>query len=252
MNNDTLLQIPLIKEKYGPSFLFSIVLHGILILLIIFAGSLLPPRVIAIGPSGLGGGNDGEIPSVGVVSDLSGGKGMIKSGVNPAAPARNVEPQVEKAHAIPIGPSNRSKPAPPAKTEYPDTNKIPLLDQRGTGGIAGSRGGSGGGQGGGTGISIGSGSGGIGDSWYGRMVEARISKNWSHPEGISIDIVVSFYVAADGEIYEIKCEKSSGNEQLDMTAKGAISASNRLSPPPIEYRGRPIQFVARFIHSPNR
>jgi TonB family protein len=64
-------------------------------------------------------------------------------------------------------------------------------------------------------------------------------------------MIYSFYIAADGTIYGIKKEKSSGNQQMDLTAERAIRASSPLSTPPREFRGRPIQFVAQFIHPPN-
>jgi TonB family protein len=82
-------------------------------------------------------------------------------------------------------------------------------------------------------------------------VENRISSSWIRPpEGIRVEIVYSFYIAANGNIYNIKKEKSSGNEQIDMTALRAINASNPLTPPPLEFRGKVIQFVAQFIYPP--
>jgi TonB family protein len=63
-------------------------------------------------------------------------------------------------------------------------------------------------------------------------------------------MVYSFYIAPDGTIIGIKREKSSGNPEMDLTAERAIRASNPLAPPPPEFRGRPVQFVAQFIYPP--
>jgi TonB family protein len=106
-------------------------------------------------------------------------------------------------------------------------------------------------MGGGNGVSIGTGSGGFGDSWYARAVEARISSNWIRTEGMHVEMIYSFYIAANGTIYGIKQEKSSGNQQMDLTAERAIRASNPLAPPPQEFRGRPVQFVAQFVYPPS-
>jgi len=177
----------------------------------------------------------------------------------PALPAEKATKE-EKAAAIPLPDalpikklskaqekSTASKKGVPAS----QSNLIPTAPQPGAGGTGGLSGGSGGGVGGGVGVSIGSGSGGFSDSWYARTVEARLSSNWIRPApGIRMEAVYSFYISASGNIYDIKQEKSSGNTALDLTAERAIRASNPLSPPPPEFQGRPIQFVAQFIYPP--
>jgi TonB family protein len=67
-----------------------------------------------------------------------------------------------------------------------------------------------------------------------------------------MEVIYSFFIASNGSIYDIKKEKSSGNEALDFTAERAIRASNPLAAPPPELRGRPIQFVAQFVHPPTQ
>jgi TonB family protein len=133
-------------------------------------------------------------------------------------------------------------------------NAIPVAEARpGSGGVAGSGAGSGGGLGGGSGISIGTGAGGIGDSWYAQVVERRISELWLRPpEGVRVEIVYSFNINANGGIYNIKQEKSSGNQQLDLNARRAINAASPLSKPPREFQGKTIQFVAQFVHPPDQ
>ncbi len=248
--------IPLIEEKFGRSFLVSIGIHIFVALVLIFGGYLLPSATVVIG-TGPGGGIGGDAYSVGVVDEFSGGTGMYKPSIIPQPPALLKEAPVKEDKAIPLpGALEPKKPKPTAKeiakAKLPDTNVIPTAPEPGSGGIGGRSGGSGGGVGGGIGISIGSGSGGFGDSWYARVVEARISSNWIRPpEGIRVEMIYSFYIAANGTIYGIKKEKSSGNLQMDMTAERAIRASTPLAPPPQEFRGRAVQFVAQFVHPPN-
>lgn len=256
-NQGTLLQIPLIEERYGRSILTSLAIHGIALLMFVFGGLLLPRTTVQLG-TGPGGGIGGDISTVGVVDDFSGGAGMVKPSLVPKPPALLTEAPANPSKAIPLEGTidpQKKKPAPakPAKTAkpVPESNIIPTAPEPGSGGIAGSSGGSGGGIGGGNGVSIGTGSGGVGNHWYARSVENRISSSWIRPpEGIRVEIIYSFYIAANGNIYNIKKEKSSGNEQIDLTALRAINASNPLTPPPLEFRGKAIQFVAQFIYPP--
>jgi TonB family protein len=102
------------------------------------------------------------------------------------------------------------------------------------------------------GVEIGGGSGGLADSWYARAVEIRIGANWIKPAFQErVEIVCSFIITNEGNIREIKIDKSSGNDSLDLTALRAIRASTPLPPLPPELRGRPVQFIAQFIHPPN-
>jgi TonB family protein len=253
----TLLNISVNKERYGRSFLFSIAFHCVIFLLLIYGGYLLPTTTITLG-SGLGGGRGEDVDTVGVVDELSGGIGMYKPSLVPKPPALMEEAKPEPTKAIPLPQSlepKKIKPAPNAKIKDfkipPTSNIIPVAPEPGSGGIGGRAGGSGGGVGGGIGISIGEGTGGFGDSWYARTVETRISKNWSRPLGAThVEITYSFYIAADGTINSIRLEKSSGNPAMDLAAESAIQNSKDLPPPPAEFRGRPIRFVAQFVYPP--
>jgi TonB family protein len=261
---NTVLEIPLLEERYGRTFVGSLGLHIVAGGLFLFAPYLLPvqlPLVIGTGP---GGGVGGASYTVGVVDDLGGGAGMTKPAlvpVPPALPADKPAPEEVKEAAVPLPNTVEPKkppkqePAPqPAKKEAPaaKSNVIPTAPQPGAGGQGGVTGGSGGGRGGGAGISIGSGSGGLGDSYYARAVEARVSSNWVRPELPGrIEIVYSFVIAPSGIITEVKREKSSGNDLLDLTAERAIRASSPLPKPPPEFGGRAIQFMAQFVHPPN-
>jgi len=287
-----MLEIPLIEERYGRAAMVSFAVHGATLLLLIFGARLFPQAAIRIG-SGQGGGISGaDIATVGVVEQFSGGAGMVKPGIVPQPPALVPEtaspksPAVDES-AIPIPekiappkpkeepkpkPKTDPKPAPktepkpadskpsakqaakPKETAQPAGNAVPVEARPGSGGVAGSGAGSGGGIGGGSGISVGTGSGGFGDSWYAQAVERRISERWLRPpEGMHVDMTYSFYINANGDIYGVKQEKSSGNPQIDLTALRAINAANPLSKPPREFQsGRAIQFVARFVHPPDQ
>jgi outer membrane biosynthesis protein TonB len=260
----TMLNIPLIQERFGRSFLASLSLHLVFAAAMLLLPRLLPrPQTVLIG-SGPGGGIGGESYAVGVVDEVSGGAGMVKPSIIPQPPALVVEqkaPEVVKKEAIALPDTAREKKPPPpsrkAKGEEkkppPSSLVVPTQPQPGVGGVGGVSAGSGGGRGGGNGVSIGTGSGGFGDSWYARVVESRISSNWIRPSpGIRVEIVFSFYIASDGAIFDVKKEKSSGNEALDLTAERAIRASNPLAAPPLHLRGRPLQFVAEFVYPPNQ
>jgi TonB family protein len=267
----TLLDLPLIHERYGRAFLVSIAIHILLLAFFVAAPLFMPdlsPIRIGTGP---GGGTGGESYIVGVADNLGGGEGLIKPATTPQPPALPAEKPAKKenkkeetAKAVPMPdstkPRSSKKAAEPesskaAKTApAPTTAVIPVAGAKGAGGSGGAAGGSGGGVGSGVGVSIGSGSGGMVDSWYARAVEARIGQAWIKPADIQqrIEIVYSFTVGPDGRIEDIKKEKSSGNEALDLTAERAIRASNPLAPPPPELRGRPLQFVCQFVYPPDK
>jgi hypothetical protein len=263
MNRDavrnTLLEIPLIEERYGRFFFASIAFHGFLVFLILFGGYLLPSRNLSIGGSGPGGGIDRGVTPVGLADRLpefSGGTGMIKPSLIPQPPALPKKPPAETTKAIPHpGPiikthKNLEPKGAAGLDKNLKTNIIPTAPQPGNGGIAQSSSGSGGGSGGGIGVSIGPGSGGLGDGLYAQSVANRISKNWPKPaEGMRVEMIYSFYIAGNGTLYDIKKEKSSGNTAMDSTAEGALFASYNPDPlPPPKPEFMRIRFVARFIY----
>jgi TonB family protein len=265
-NRGTLLAIGLIEEKYGRALIISLGLHAALLLFVVFGAYLLPQSTAIMIGSGPGGGTGGgESYTVGVTDELSGGAGMIKPSLIPQPPAIQEEKPAKaepKPDAIPLPQTLESKKvikkqAAPSKNAErkgkPDTTPgiIPTAPEKGSGGQGGKSGGEGGGFGGGIGVSIGSGTGGVGNSWYPQAVERRISSNWMRPpQGVQVEIIYSFYIAANGQIYGIKLEQSSGNDVLDGTALRAIQASNPLTTPPPEFRDRPIQFRADFKYPP--
>ncbi len=245
---NTLLEIPLINERYGRSVLASIGIHGILALLVLYGGYFLPSVTIQLG-GGIGGGSGGDVSTVGIVEDLSGGVGMVKPGIVPKPPALLDKPREDTSKAIPLPETiepkrTRVSAKEAAKTAeaISKTNIIPTAPEAGSGGVAGQIGGSG------IGVSLGPGMGGIGES-YAQRVEARISSNWTRPAaGVRVEMTFSFYIRSDGSIYNIQQEKSSGNPLMDQTALRAIKASDPLLQPPREFRGRPVKFIANFVH----
>jgi outer membrane biosynthesis protein TonB len=255
-DRNTLLAIPLIEERYGRFFFVSIAFHGFLVLLFLLGGYLLPSHSLSIGGSGPGGGMAGAFTSVGVTDELSGGAGMTKPSLIPQPPALNKEPPVEQTKAISLPGRSKTKnnkvepKVAPKRNPDLKSNIIPTAPQPGSGGIARSSSGSGGGVGGGIGLSIGPGSGGVGDDWYSRQVAARISQNWVRPaDGTRVEMVYSFYISANGTLYNIKKEKSSGNKDLDLTADSALFASYNPDPlPPPKPELRRVKFVARFVY----
>jgi hypothetical protein len=267
----TLWNVPLLRERYSPAFLASVIIHIGLGVVFIMAPYLLPkPKPLILG-SGPGGGSGGETYTVGIADELGGGAGMVKPSPVPQPPPLPAETEKEevKPEAVPLPqtveppkattpkPEEKvSHPAPKQKSTPPTANVIPTAPQPGAGKTGGAREGAGHGPGSsGVGVSVGPGTGGLGDFWYARVVETRIGSNWIKPQVPGrVEIVYSFFIANDGRIQDIKKEKSSGNDLLDLTAERAIRAcnspSNPLPPLPPQLRGRPVQFVAQFIYPP--
>ncbi len=262
LTRGTLLELPLIEERYGWSFFISIALHGFLVALLLVAPFLMPrPSIIQMG-TGPGGGRTGDSYTVGVTDEPGGGAGLFKPATTPQPPVLPAEKpakkeEAPKAVALPDTVTPKPKKAvvdsaSKAVKSAPNTasSQIPVADAKGTGAQGGGSRGSGSVAGTGVGISLGAGSGGFGDSYYARAVESRVGGNWTKPVGLQqrIEIIYSFMVGDDGRIYDIKLEKSCGNDALDLSAARAIRASNPLTAPPPELRGRLLQFTAVFAY----
>lgn len=263
------MELPLIQERYGKAFAASVAIHGLVLAFFLTMPFLMPklsPIQIGTGP---GGGTGGQSYAIGVADDLGGGSGLIKPATSPQPPALRVEAPAKKetkkeeaaSKAVPLPDAAALKNKKKATADTTRASKaipvtpsniIPVPDAKGAGGSGGAGGGMGGGSGGGGGVSIGAGSGGIGDSYYARTVEARIGQAWTKPiRQQRIEITYSFTVDDNGRIDNITLEKSSGDEALDLTARRAIVASNPLAAPPPELRGRLLQFTCQFVYPPN-
>ena len=89
------------EERYGRSVLASVGIHGFVAILVLFGGYLLPSVTIQLG-GGIGGGAGEDVPSVGVVEELSGGTGMFKPSIVPQPPALLDKPRQDTSKAIPL------------------------------------------------------------------------------------------------------------------------------------------------------
>ncbi len=255
-----MLEARLREGSYLTTALVSIFLHAGLLIAATFLPGLFGVQATIVLGTGPGGGRGGEIYSVGLVDDLGGGFGMYKPSLRPQPPAVPVERPAPEPETKAVSlPEREPKKRPTKKGREPEVapavppNYVPVESGPGRGG-SGAGGGSGGGLGGGHGVSIGSGSGGLGDSWYAQQVEKRISSNWLRSLIGELpgrhETVVSFYIRDNGMIVDLKVEKSSGISALDLSATRAVEASNPLAPPPPELRGRRVKFVAHFEYPP--
>ncbi len=235
------------------------------------------PGLLELG-GGPGGGSGGEIITVGLSDQLSGGAGMVKPSLTPQPeaapppPPEKPEPEPEPVPEAPrepvfevkeAAPETRTKPeqrppAPPRKvTQVPEASPgvIPGEPRPGSGGAPAGGSGSGGGMGTGVGVQVGSGSGGGGlDSWYLRQVERRISENWLRTSlgrlENRVEVSVSFEIDASGRIDSLRVQRSSGIRSVDLSAERAVRASSPLPPLPPEFRRRRVRFVANFEYPP--
>jgi TonB family protein len=263
-------------ERLRAPLLFSIVGHSLLFGLTLTAANFCTPSIIEIG-SGEGGGRGGDVITVGLSGELTGGTGMVKPAIVPrpqalppvpvpeepvetpsqAAPEETVFEEVapvEKA-PLPIPPEERNRPPAPPKTFEPAPGVIRQQPEPGSGGPGGRPSGSGGGFGGGVGVKLGTGTSGAGlDSWYVRQLEKRIGENWLRTTlgqmSLQVRTTISFGIGRGGLIEDIQIEESSGIRSVDLAAERAVRASSPLPPLPLELRRRSFRFVAHFEYPP--
>ncbi len=259
------------EEGFRGTLVLSLIGHLLLFLFFFFAVDLGPQGEPLVVGSGAGGGKGGDIVTVGLSAELSGGTGMVKPSVipRPAAvlpPPQPQEPErtaPEKEEVFVQEPSAKetvrqtstSQRTPENSAVAPAPGQIPRQPDPGSGGPGSQSLGSGGGFGGGQGVTIGQGTGeGAMDSWYVRQVEQRVGLNWlktslgrlDHP----VQTVISFEIQPDGTIENIQIEQRSGIATVDLAAERAVQACNPLSPLPSEFRHRKVKFVAYFEYPP--
>ena len=140
-NRVTMLEIPLIEERYGRAAVISLAVHVAVLLFLIFGVKLFPKTVVLLG-SGQGGGIGGaDIVTVGLVDQFSGGAGMFKPSMVPQPPALVPTPAKEQPktpeiadHAIPIPEKiDQSKPKTEPKAEpksEPKTEQKPKTEPK--------------------------------------------------------------------------------------------------------------------------
>ena len=264
------------SDRLSRPFVFSAVAHAVLFLGATFVTDLFPPVEIVSGSTGVGGGQGGNLVSVGLAADLGGGAGMYKPAVTPRVQAAP-PPQAKRKQEVTPKPApeqvefqqktsrkRRSRPkkkAPvPSRAGSKDSQsdaraQVPRKADAGSGGTGGAPSGSGGGFGGGQGVRVGSGTGQEGlHSWYARQVEQRVGQNWLRASlgalPRPVETVVSFEVLRNGRIHRVKLEQPSGVRAVDLAAQRAIRASSPLPALPPELRNRRVRFVTYFQYPP--
>ena len=189
------------SDRLSRPFVLSAVGHAVLFLGATFVTDLFPPVEIVSGSTGVGGGQGGNLVSVGLAADLGGGAGMYKPAVTPRVQAAPPPPTKRKQEVTPkpapdqvefqqktsrkLRPRPKKKAAVPSRAGSKDSQsnakaQVPRKADAGSGGTGGAPSGSGGGFGGGQGVRVGSGTGQEGlHSWYARQVEQRVGQNCS-------------------------------------------------------------------------
>ncbi|GAB4244211.1 MAG: hypothetical protein Kow00109_20090 [Acidobacteriota bacterium] len=265
-----LLQSQVRDADYRPALLGALLLHLAVLAVATFGLDWFwSPLEFQLG-TGEGGGR-GEFISVGLAADLGGGAGMIKPPVTPRAesappverkaaeepPAENVfeEKPQEKPKPPPPAPSRRRPQPKPQQAANDRAGLIPREADPGMG-PRGGGGGGGGGFGSGRGVSIGSGTGESGriESWYIRQVEQRVGQNWlqtSLGRMEKVQAEATFVVQPNGRITDVRLEKSSGVNAVDLAVLRAIQASDPLPPLPPDLRHRSVRFRAVFEYPQN-
>ena len=264
------------SDRFSRPFLFSAVGHLVLFLGGTFVTDLFPPVEIVSGSTGVGGGQGGNLVSVGLAADLGGGAGMYKPAVTPRVQAAPPPPAKRKQEVTPKAapdqvefqqktsrkrrPRKKKPAAVPSRAGSKDSQskakaQVPRKADAGSGGTGGAPTGSGGGFGGGQGVRVGSGTGQEGlHSWYARQVEQRVGQNWLRSSlgnlARPVETVVSFEVQRNGHIYRIRLEQPSGVPAVDLAAQRAIRASSPLPALPPELRNRRVRFVTYFQYPP--
>jgi len=74
-------------------------------------------------------------------------------------------------------------------------------------------------------------------AYYSDAIQNRIESNWQAPEGPEqLVAVVYFKIARNGEIKDLKLEKTSGSFDFDRAAISAVTYASPLPPLPVDYR----------------
>lgn len=71
---------------------------------------------------------------------------------------------------------------------------------------------------------------------YRNQLESRLKQSWAWAGNRQLEAVVRFRIAADGQIFDVRITRSSGDPAYDESVLRAVRAINPLSPPPEAYR----------------
>ena len=90
------------------------------------------------------------------------------------------------------------------------------------------------------------------DDFYLNLIITKIANNWLNPlrGGRKISTVIYFKIQKNGDVTDIKIEKSSGNKLFDQSAKRAVMASSPLPSLPESYTGDFLGVHFEFQHAP--
>ncbi len=264
---ETLISHVPTEERRWPT-LYSLLGHVLLLALVFLGTNLIQPRLIQIGDGGSPGSSD--IITVALAEDTSGGAGMYKPSIVPQPEAFPVPPRPQPEPTPTAAPPEETvfeqvrRPAPrkpkpkvagPDKiVAHPSAGVIPQPPRPGSGGRP-SRPSAGRATAGQSGVSIGPGgrSGSI-DSWYVKQVEQRVGRNWLKASlgnlARRVRTIVTFDVAINGRINNVRILESSGVRLVDLAAERAVLASGPLPPLPLELRRRTVRFKALFEYPP--
>ncbi|MEW6615271.1 MAG: TonB family protein [Thermodesulfobacteriota bacterium] len=89
---------------------------------------------------------------------------------------------------------------------------------------------------------------------YYTIIWGKIKESWVLPEGLiknkeGLEAVISFKILRDGEIKDIKFEKTSGNAYFDKSVLRAVEKANPLPSLPVEHKGGYLDIGVRFHSS---
>lgn len=257
-------------EKLNRYLVASLMLHGVLVVVVIFSPSLFPLQ----GDSNWGsstGGNGGINATI--VGNLSGiplpsppvtredvaaneSPGLNRSEPAPVPPPPvNADPVPEtRAPVKTTPPAKAARPAPPSKTKSPPSDEPSNAVPYGQGGRPAMSYGpfqTGAGE---AGINFGDGAFGEKYGWYVTAITRRISENWLRS---LVDdriqraprVYLSFEIRRDGTIANVELKQGSNIPSLDRSAQRAILASNPLPALPGDYRGSSVTVSFYFEYS---
>ena len=73
--------------------------------------------------------------------------------------------------------------------------------------------------------------------WYIAQVRNSLWSEWEkrRPVGVSLSAIITFAIARDGKIKDLKLEKSSGDDSYDFAAKSAVINAGPFEPLPMLY-----------------
>lgn len=223
----------------------SVVVHGVLLLVILFGPSGFGPQraaqrepIMTISLGGSSGPQSGGMTSIG---------GKPVQAVTPPEETRReaARPPAAKTPAMTI-PNPKAKPTKvgpsPIVRDAPDDAKG-RTPTRGTETRPGTAFGETGARGQGFGLSTGGGSG--SGSYldvanfccpeYIQLMADTIKRNWNPQAGVTGEVLVKFTIQRDGSLTNVAVEQSSGSMVLDIGAQRAIMFSRKLSPLPSQF-----------------